>query len=84
MINIKIAGYEDFKCRAGSTIEDVVRAIRSMYGLINGGIRTNDGMIMLPRDTLEEDAGYEFVLFAHRQSQQGKRFHSLVVAHSFH
>ena len=68
MVNIHIAGHNDFRCPVDRTVEEAVNAIRSMFGLINGGIERN-GEAMFPNDGITAVGEYQFVNF---QSQQGK------------
>lgn len=66
MINIKIVGYDDFRCQAGSKVEDVVTEMRKKYLLIGGGIVNNNGMNLFSHAMLEESVIYEFKGF-HQQ-----------------
>eukprot|EP01040_Poterioochromonas_malhamensis_P014943 gene14943-16633_t len=67
MVNIVIAGHNDFPCPVGWTVAQAEERIRSRYGLINGGIDRN-GEAMAATDTITADGNYQFVNF---QSQQG-------------
>lgn len=64
---IHIAGYNDFPCSDGWTVDMAENRIHSRYGLINGGIERN-GVAMTSIDTITADPDYELVNF---QFQQG-------------
>lgn len=70
MVNIDIEGHKNFPCPVDRTVEEAENKIRSMYGLLNGGILKN-GVAMFLNDiiTAEADGVYQFVNF---QPQQGK------------
>ena len=92
MVNIKIVGYPDFPCPEGWTADDAINGIRSMFGLIYGGILRN-GLAVLPTSEIQErdDKGsrvsYEFVGFQRlskslltRQFDSDDNFHSIVAS----
>ncbi len=66
-VNIRIAGRNPFACPIAWTVEEARNEIRSMYGLINGGI-TRNGIVMRSSDLITSDGEYDFVNF---QEQQG-------------
>lgn len=68
MVNIHIAGYNDFHCPAGRKVEEAVNAIRSMFVLIGGGIERN-GEALFPNDTVTVTGDYHFVNFQPQQPQ---------------
>ena len=70
MVNIHIAGYNDFHCPIDWTVEKAEKKIRSGYGLLNGLIERN-GVAMDSDDTITADGDYHFVNF---QEQQGNLF----------
>lgn len=49
--NIHVQGKADFPGQVGWTVEQAVMQIRSMYGVMHGGIRRN-GEATLPNDTI--------------------------------
>jgi hypothetical protein len=66
--NIRVDGVVDFPCPVGWTVYEAVKAIRSEYVLVGGGMRRN-GIGALINDKITEDGEYRFVNFL---SQQGK------------
>lgn len=63
MVNIIVAGFADFPCPANWTVEQARIRIRSMYGLLFGGV-LRDGQAMAGEDLIAEDRSkYEFVNF---------------------
>ena len=65
-VNIRISGRNDFICPVDKRVEAVVDAIRSEYGLTNGGIKKN-GVAMFPDDIITNDGEYHFVNFQELQ-----------------
>jgi hypothetical protein len=60
MVNIRISGQKDFPCPVSWTVEKAEERIRSMFGLVNGGILKN-GEATDPAETITNDGDYEFV-----------------------
>ena len=73
MVNIHIAGHNDFHCPVGWTVEQARNKIRSMYGLINGGIERN-GEAMASNDTITSEGDYHFINSQPHQTQGKDRF----------
>lgn len=68
-VEIIIHGKENFPCRANSRVESVVKTIRDVYGLKQGGIRQAHGPIMLLDDLIAPGGSYEFVNFTEERGK---------------
>lgn len=70
MVSIRVAGFENFFCPAGSRM-DIVRAeIRQTYSLLNGTIIL-EGVAVYPDAALDPTKDYEFIGF--KTKSQGKK-----------
>lgn len=65
-VNIHIYNHRNFPCPVGWTVEETESRIRSMYGLVNGGIIKN-GIVMRSTDSITADGEYQFVNFHENQ-----------------
>ncbi len=74
MVNIIIAGHDDFPCPVGWTVALAEERIRVGYGLLNGFIRKN-GEAMASSDIITADGDYHFVNF--QSGSPGNRFDPL-------